>query len=173
MRRVATALGLVVLVAAVAGLVAGSASAAGHKKLVEGTVYDTTWPRSRDLRTALPAALRAGTRGAEPDRLRAGADRLPTQRRGGSGNLAAGLPAGERLLHLSDLLRQRGGDQRAPSRVGNAAGDASRHRRALRDPPRARRIHPPSLPARRIVLVGIGLDGDGEGEVDGSGVELS
>jgi hypothetical protein len=39
---VATALGLVVLVAALAGLLAGSASAAGHKKLVEGTVYDTT-----------------------------------------------------------------------------------------------------------------------------------
>lgn len=42
MRRVATALGLVVLVAAVVGLLAGSASAAGNKKLVEGTVYDTT-----------------------------------------------------------------------------------------------------------------------------------
>jgi hypothetical protein len=42
MRRIGTALGLVVLVAVVAGLVAGSASAGGSKKLVEGTVYDTT-----------------------------------------------------------------------------------------------------------------------------------
>jgi hypothetical protein len=42
MRKVATALGLMVLVAVMAGLVAGSASAAGQKKLVEGTVYDTT-----------------------------------------------------------------------------------------------------------------------------------
>ncbi len=42
MRRVTTALGLVVVVAVVAGLVAGSASAGGTKKLVEGTVYDTT-----------------------------------------------------------------------------------------------------------------------------------
>jgi hypothetical protein len=33
---------LVVLVAVVAGLVAGSAAAGGTKKLVEGTVYDTT-----------------------------------------------------------------------------------------------------------------------------------
>jgi hypothetical protein len=39
MRR---AVGLVVLVAVVAGLGAGSASAGGAKKLVEGTVYDTT-----------------------------------------------------------------------------------------------------------------------------------
>jgi hypothetical protein len=38
----ATALGLVVFVVAMAGLVAGSASAGGTKKLVEGTVYDTT-----------------------------------------------------------------------------------------------------------------------------------
>lgn len=36
------ALGLVVLVAAIAGLIAGSATGAGTKKLVEGTVYDTT-----------------------------------------------------------------------------------------------------------------------------------
>lgn len=42
MRRFATALGLVVLVAALTGLSAGSASAGGTKKLVEGTVYDTT-----------------------------------------------------------------------------------------------------------------------------------
>jgi hypothetical protein len=42
MRRVATAVGLAVLVAVVAGLVAGSAAAGGTKKLVEGTVYDTT-----------------------------------------------------------------------------------------------------------------------------------
>lgn len=42
MRRFAVALGLVVLLTAVAGLVAGSATAAGTKKLVEGTVYDTT-----------------------------------------------------------------------------------------------------------------------------------
>lgn len=42
MRRLATALGLVVLVALAAGLVAGSATGAGSKKLVEGTVYDTT-----------------------------------------------------------------------------------------------------------------------------------
>lgn len=42
MRRLATALGVMVLVAAVAGLVAGSATAGGNKKLVEGTVYDTT-----------------------------------------------------------------------------------------------------------------------------------
>jgi hypothetical protein len=42
MRRVATAVGLAVLVAVVAGLVAGSATAGGTKKLVEGTVYDTT-----------------------------------------------------------------------------------------------------------------------------------
>jgi hypothetical protein len=42
MSRLAKALGLAVLVAVVAGLAAGSASAAGHKKLVEGTVYDTT-----------------------------------------------------------------------------------------------------------------------------------
>jgi hypothetical protein len=41
MRRWAAALGLVVLVAVMA-LGAGSASAAGNKKLVEGTVYDTT-----------------------------------------------------------------------------------------------------------------------------------
>jgi hypothetical protein len=42
MRRLATLAGLVVLVVAVAGFMAGSASAAGPKKLVEGTVYDTT-----------------------------------------------------------------------------------------------------------------------------------
>ena len=42
MRRFGTAVGLMVLVAAVAGLVAGSATAGGNKKLVEGTVYDTT-----------------------------------------------------------------------------------------------------------------------------------
>jgi hypothetical protein len=36
------ALGLVVAVAVVVGLVAGSAAAGGTKKLVEGTVYDTT-----------------------------------------------------------------------------------------------------------------------------------
>ena len=42
MRRAATALGLVVFVAAVAGLLVGSATAAKSKKLVEGTVYDTT-----------------------------------------------------------------------------------------------------------------------------------
>lgn len=42
MRRFGTAVGLMVLVAAVAGLVAGSARAGGTKKLVEGTVYDTT-----------------------------------------------------------------------------------------------------------------------------------
>jgi hypothetical protein len=41
MRRLAAALGLVVLVAAMA-LGAGSASAGGNKKLIEGTVYDTT-----------------------------------------------------------------------------------------------------------------------------------
>jgi hypothetical protein len=41
MRRWAVALGLVVLVAAMV-LGAGSASAGGNKKLVEGTVYDTT-----------------------------------------------------------------------------------------------------------------------------------
>src|ERR1700709_586050 len=42
MRRLVTLGGLAVLVALVAGLVAGSAGAAGQKKLVEGTVYDTT-----------------------------------------------------------------------------------------------------------------------------------
>lgn len=42
MRRLTAALGLVVLVATVAGLVAGPAVGAGGKKLVEGTVYDTT-----------------------------------------------------------------------------------------------------------------------------------
>ena len=42
MRRLGTALGLVVVVAVVVGLVAGSASAGGTKKLVDGTVYDTT-----------------------------------------------------------------------------------------------------------------------------------
>jgi hypothetical protein len=42
MRRLQTALGLVVLVAVMAGPLAGSASAGGNKKLVEGTVYDTT-----------------------------------------------------------------------------------------------------------------------------------
>lgn len=41
MRRVAVTLGLVMLVA-VTALGTGSASAAGNKKLVEGTVYDTT-----------------------------------------------------------------------------------------------------------------------------------
>ena len=42
MKRLGTALGLVALVAVVAGLVAGPASAGGNKKLIEGTVYDTT-----------------------------------------------------------------------------------------------------------------------------------
>ncbi len=42
MRRFVTLAGLAVLVVAVAGLFAGSAAAAGNKKLVEGTVYDTT-----------------------------------------------------------------------------------------------------------------------------------
>ena len=42
MRRLVTLGGLAVLVALVAGLVAGSAVAGGQKKLVEGTVYDTT-----------------------------------------------------------------------------------------------------------------------------------
>jgi hypothetical protein len=42
MRRLVAAVGLVVLVTIVIGLAAGSASAAGQKKLVEGTVYDTT-----------------------------------------------------------------------------------------------------------------------------------
>jgi hypothetical protein len=42
MRRLSTAAGLAVLVVVAMGLVAGSASAAGNKKLVEGTVYDTT-----------------------------------------------------------------------------------------------------------------------------------
>jgi hypothetical protein len=42
MRRFVTLAGLAVLVVAVAGLVAGSAAAAGPTKLVEGTVYDTT-----------------------------------------------------------------------------------------------------------------------------------
>jgi hypothetical protein len=42
MRRLTAALGLMVLVSLMAGLVAGSAAAAGPKKLVEGTVYDTT-----------------------------------------------------------------------------------------------------------------------------------
>ncbi|HTT93198.1 MAG TPA: hypothetical protein VMF55_00880 [Solirubrobacterales bacterium] len=42
MRRSATALGLVVLVVAVAGLAAGSATGAANRKLVEGTVYDAT-----------------------------------------------------------------------------------------------------------------------------------
>jgi hypothetical protein len=42
MRRFVAALGLVVLVAAMAGVLAGSASAGGVKKLVEGTLYDTT-----------------------------------------------------------------------------------------------------------------------------------
>jgi hypothetical protein len=42
MRRLVTLGGLAVLVALVAGLVAGSATAGGPKKLVEGTVYDTT-----------------------------------------------------------------------------------------------------------------------------------
>jgi hypothetical protein len=36
------ALGLVLVVAAPAGLMTGSASAGGSKKLVEGTVYDMT-----------------------------------------------------------------------------------------------------------------------------------
>jgi hypothetical protein len=42
MRRFVTLAGLAVFVVAVAGLFAGSAAAAGNKKLVEGTVYDTT-----------------------------------------------------------------------------------------------------------------------------------
>jgi hypothetical protein len=42
MRRWATALGLVAVVGLVAMFVAGSATAAGSRKVVEGTVYDTT-----------------------------------------------------------------------------------------------------------------------------------
>lgn len=42
MRRLATTAGLAVLVAVAVGLVTGSAAGAGQKKLVEGTVYDTT-----------------------------------------------------------------------------------------------------------------------------------
>src|SRR6202012_1515924 len=42
MRRLGAAIGLMVLVVAVAGLLAGSASAGGPTKLGEGTVYDPT-----------------------------------------------------------------------------------------------------------------------------------
>jgi hypothetical protein len=42
MRRRGRGIGLVVIAAAVVALAAGSTSAAGSKKLVEGTVYDTT-----------------------------------------------------------------------------------------------------------------------------------
>ena len=74
MRRSVTLAGLAVLVVAVAGLFAGSAAAAGQKKLVEGTVYDTTCatsctpecpppphcgPITQDQRTRVVCAQRA------------------------------------------------------------------------------------------------------------------
>jgi len=46
MRRFVTLAGLAVLVVAVAGLVAGLAAAAGSKKVVEWTVYDTIYASS-------------------------------------------------------------------------------------------------------------------------------
>lgn len=42
MRRAATAVGLVALVAGLVALTGGSAAASGTKKLIEGTVYDAT-----------------------------------------------------------------------------------------------------------------------------------